>query len=144
VEPAYSFGMSPEVALRIHEQDELVASPIPADWVLAGQPVARVKHLASNLGRTRLALWDCTAGQFRWRFGPCDEAVHVLEGSVRVVDSSGEERVLQAGDAALFKAGTTSVWTVDAYVKKLAVIHDRRWLPRRAVAHVLGRARAKL
>jgi hypothetical protein len=65
----------------------------------------------------------------------------VLEGSVRVVDDAGVEQVRQAGDAALFKAGSTSTWTVDTYVKKLAVIHDRRWLPRRAVAHVVGKAR---
>lgn len=133
--------MSPQVAERLHEHDDLVESPINPTWVLSGAPEARVKHLASNLGRTQVALWDCTAGSFRWQFGPCDETVHILEGSVRVQNDDGTERVLRPGDAALFKAGSASHWVIDDYVKKLAVLHDRRWLPRRALAHFVNKAR---
>lgn len=120
-------------APRITDHDDLVASPMDPTWVVSGDPQPRVKHLASTGPRTQVALWDCTAGAFDWRFGPFDETVHVLEGSVRVALVDGSERVLGPGDVALFPAGSTSRWVVEDYVRKLAVLHDTRSRVRRLV-----------
>ena len=139
--PVENLNMSPLVAPSLHAHDDFSDSPIHPDWVLTGSPRARGKLLASTIGGTQVALWECTAGSFRWQYGPYDETVHILEGSVRILDAPGGERVLQAGDAALFVAGSTAHWVIDDYVKKLAVLHDRRTLPRRAAAHFWNKAR---
>jgi uncharacterized cupin superfamily protein len=122
-------------------EPSLQPSPFDPSWVLRGSPEARVATLAAWRGRTQAALWDCTAGSFRWQFGPYDETVHILEGEVTVTLLDGSERVLRPGDVALFPAGTTSVWVVSTYVKKVAVLHDTRSRVRRAAAHLLGRIR---
>jgi uncharacterized cupin superfamily protein len=129
---------SPTVAAAVFGHTDLADYPMPADWILSGNPTTRVKDLAST-GRTKVCLWDCQPGQFRWQYGIYDEAVHILEGSVRVVGADGEEQTLRAGDAALFKAGTAALWTVDTYVRKLAVLHDTRSGLRRFVAGIVYR-----
>jgi uncharacterized cupin superfamily protein len=103
-------------------------APINPDWVLAGSPVARAGEIArSTDGTTLSAVWDCTAGTFNWHFG-VDETVHIVEGEVEVSAAGFAPRVLRAGDAALFRAGTTARWHVPAYVKKIAFC--RHPLPR--------------
>jgi uncharacterized cupin superfamily protein len=131
---------SPTVAAAIFEHADLADHPMPADWVISGNPTTRVKDLASS-SRTKVCLWDCQPGQFRWQYGVFDEVVHILEGSVRVVGADGEEQTLNAGDTALFKAGTAALWTVDTYVRKLAVLHDTRSGLRRFVGGVVYRAK---
>jgi uncharacterized cupin superfamily protein len=129
---------SPTVAVSVLEQVDLTDYPMPADWIISGNPTTRVKDLASS-PRTKVCLWDCQPGQFRWQYGVFDEAVHILEGSVRVVGADGEELTLNAGDAALFKAGTAALWTVDTYVRKLAVLNDTRSRLRRFLACIIYR-----
>lgn len=119
----------------------LEASPIHPSWIVQGEPVARVRPLASTGPRTQAFLWDCTAGRFRWEFGPHDETVHILEGAVRVTSAGGTERVLSVGDVAVFAAGSSSYWDVETYVKKLAVLHDTRSRGRRFLQALLTRAR---
>ena len=103
--------------------DEVVLSPapIPADWVLRGKPEARAAELWRSLDGTMVtSAWDCTAGAFEWQFG-CEETVHIIEGEVRVIEASGRERVLKAGDIAVFHAGTIATWEVETYVRKIAM-----------------------
>lgn len=118
----------------------LTAAPIDPAWVLAGEPVARMAHLAgSRDGASYTALWDCTAGTFRWRFG-VDETVHVLAGEVEVTWEDGTSRLLAAGDVAHFHAGSAATWYVPTYVRKLAFLHD----PRSRVHRRLGALRTRL
>lgn len=106
----------------------LKPAPINPDWVVAGSPVARVGEIArSSDGTTLSAVWDCTAGTFDWHFG-IDETVHIVDGEVEVCAPGFGPRTLRAGDAALFRAGTTARWHVPAYVKKVA--YCRHPLPR--------------
>ena len=100
---------------------DLSPAPIPADWVLRGNPEARACELWRSLDGTMVtSTWDCTAGAFEWQFG-CEETVHILEGEVRVIEASGRERVLKAGDVAVFHAGTVATWIVESYVRKIAM-----------------------
>jgi uncharacterized cupin superfamily protein len=103
---------------------DLKPDPIPADWVLEGQPVARSKLLVgSSDDMASTHMWDCTAGRFNW-FYTVDEVIHVVEGSVIVEDAAGERRHLQPGDTFLFPAGTQFHWTVPRYIRKIAFLHS--------------------
>ncbi|HWU64735.1 MAG TPA: cupin domain-containing protein [Ensifer sp.] len=101
---------------------EMKPSPIEPTWILSGAPVARVaehSHSADKAAMT--ALWDCTAGSFRWHFA-WDETVMILEGEVRVTDERGAVRVLKAGDIAYFAGNTWATWQIDTYVRKIAFL----------------------
>lgn len=105
--------------------------PIRPEWVLDGEPRARSAAWVTSADTTSSSfVWDCTAGRFRWFFAE-DETVHVIDGSVAIEVEGRAPVVLGVGDAALFRAGTWAVWTVDDYVRKHAVL--RMPSPRPAV-----------
>ena len=105
----------------------LEAAPIKPEWIIRGTPVARLAHhSSSDDGGGMTAVWDCTAGEFRWFFG-WDETVVIQEGEVHVTAEDGTQRLLRAGDIAYFRGGTWAVWRVDNYVRKIAFL--RRPLP---------------
>jgi uncharacterized cupin superfamily protein len=111
------------VIATLAAQGDLEPAPIRPEWVLEGEPIARALKLAAAPdGNLNCSLWDCTKGKFRWRFRS-DEIVHILEGEVHVVDEeTGRGRTLRAGDMGYFPKGSVMVWTVDQYVKKLAIL----------------------
>jgi uncharacterized cupin superfamily protein len=84
-----------------------------------------VKFLAaSGDGELNTALWECSAGKFKWHFF-CDEVVHILDGEVRVSEEDGSnERVLKPGDVAYFHVGMITIWDVKTFVRKLAVMRE--------------------
>jgi uncharacterized cupin superfamily protein len=99
---------------------ELQPAPIPDSWILEGKPFARNLLLSrSEDGAASTLLWDCTAGRFHWHYS-IDETVYILEGSVIVRDENGDTRRLTVGDTAFFPCGTSALWTVESYVRKLA------------------------
>lgn len=99
---------------------ELAESPINPNWIISGRPHARSAEQSRTQDRaSSTAVWDCTAGQFRWYFG-WDETVYILEGSVTVATEDGGLRVLSQGDIGYFKAGTWATWHIENYVKKVA------------------------
>ncbi|MDM9627060.1 cupin domain-containing protein [Rhizobium sp. S152] len=100
----------------------MVSTPINPDWIISGEPQARTaEHSRSHDDAALTAMWDCTAGEFRWFFG-WDETVMIVEGEVHIVAEDGTERQLHAGDVAFFAAGTWAVWKVDNYVRKVAFL----------------------
>jgi uncharacterized cupin superfamily protein len=119
-------------------------SPIERAWILDGSPVARAGEIARSTDGTTVSLvWDCTAGTFSWHFG-VDETVHIVEGEVEVSADGFAPRILRAGDAALFRAGTTARWHVPAYVKKIAYCRHPLPRPLGFGLRVLARLRALL
>lgn len=107
---------------------DMQPSPIEPDWIISGTPHARMaQHSLSHDRASYTALWDCTAGTFRWHFG-WDETVHIVEGEVHVTADDGTVHILRAGDVAYFKAGSWATWRVDNYVRKVAFL--RRPFPR--------------
>lgn len=111
----------PVVSAPAHAMD-MQPAPINPDWIIAGEPIARMADHSKSADRAAYtALWDCTAGTFRWFFA-WDETVHILEGDVHVTAEDGSVHVLHAGDVAYFKAGTWATWRVDTYVRKVAFL----------------------
>jgi len=95
-------------------------SPIEPSWIISGEPVARLaEHSRGQDDAAVTAIWDCTSGAFRWQFG-WDETVMILEGDVHVTSEDGTERLLQAGDVAYFPGGSSAIWRIETYVKKIA------------------------
>ncbi|WP_074059915.1 MULTISPECIES: cupin domain-containing protein [Rhizobium] len=107
-----------------HSSDHLPmkSTPINPDWIVDGDPQARTaEHSRGHDDASFTAIWDCTAGEFRWFFG-WDETVMILEGEVHVTAEDGTERTLRAGDVAFFAGGTWANWRVDNYVRKIAFL----------------------
>lgn len=116
-------------ALVASTADHMVLEPAPInpEWIIRGTPLARMsKHSASKDEAGLTALWDCTAGEFRWYFG-WDETVVIQEGEVHVTSEDGTQRLLRAGDIAYFRGKTWATWRVDNYVRKVAFL--RRPMP---------------
>jgi len=99
---------------------DLKPAPIEPSWIEAGTPLARnqVLFLASDKSAWTM-LWDCTAGEFRWRYH-MDETIHFLEGSVTITPEGGTPKTYGPGDVIFLPAGTVAHWKVDCYIRKLA------------------------
>lgn len=103
---------------------ELKPAPIEPSWILSGNPQARVAGHSKAADRcASTAMWDCTAGSFRWYFAE-DETVVILEGEVFITAADGTQKLLRAGDVGYFKAGTWATWRVDHYVRKIAFMRQ--------------------
>jgi uncharacterized cupin superfamily protein len=103
-------------------------APIEPSWILTGSPVARIaRHSTARDEAANTAIWDCTAGEFRWYFG-WDETVYILEGQVQVTSADGAVKVLKPGDIAYFKGGTWATWKIDTHLRKIAFC--RRPMPK--------------
>lgn len=118
---------------------EMKPAPIERDWIIAGTPEARMaEHSYSADNAAMTALWDCTAGTFRWYFA-WDETVMILEGEVEVTDEHGVTRVLRAGDIAYFTGNTWATWKIDNYVRKIAFLRRPFPLPLALAMKAKGR-----
>ncbi len=122
---------------------QLQPAPIRPGWILEGKPEARCAHLSTGTrGWADTAHWSCTAGKFRWHYG-WDETVLFLEGEVFITDEAGRTCHGVPGTSVLFPAGTSAVWEVPQYIRKIAFNHRVVPLPlhlAERVAHRLGRA----
>lgn len=132
-------GATPEALLR-----ELKPAPIEPSWILAGTPEARVaQHSCTEDKCSVTAMWDCTAGTFRWFFGD-DETVVIVEGEVFITAEDGTQRLLKAGDIGYFKAGTWATWRIDTYVRKIAFMRQPIWLPLALCYRIRNRLRRSI
>ncbi len=119
--------------------DDLNLQPIDPSWILEGTPVARVKFMSgSSDGLSNTYIWDCTAGRFNWKYS-FDETACILEGSVVVKDERGVPHTLKVGDTMFFPAGSNADWTVDAYVRKVAILRYPMSPPLVLIARIYNR-----
>jgi uncharacterized cupin superfamily protein len=95
-------------------------APIRSDWIVEGSPVARNQVLAVSDDRLAVTLlWDCTAGRFHWRYDE-DETIQILEGGVTLTLPCGRVRSVGPGEVVFFPKGSSALWDVQTYVRKLA------------------------
>ena len=99
---------------------KLKSGAVRKEWVLGGTPVVNSTTLTRSTDLTAAAvLWDCTAGSFNWQYD-IDETIYILEGEVTIFVSELGNVNLGPGDTIYFPSGTTAVWTVPHYVRKVA------------------------
>jgi uncharacterized cupin superfamily protein len=117
----WEYAMTIEASIRSgSEPNSFVPSPIRREWIIEGNPVARLELLSSSAdGTASTYYWDCTAGRFNWYYS-FDETLHIVEGAVTLKEPSGRTRHVVAGDVVFFPAGSQAEWTVDRYIRKLA------------------------
>jgi uncharacterized protein len=112
--------VSNPVIFAVPAEAELAPAPIPARWIIDGNPQARSKRLATSAdGTSSVMVWSCTPGRFTWHYA-VDETLHLISGEIFVTDEKGESRRLGPGDMVFFPAGSVSTWHVTKEVKKLA------------------------
>jgi uncharacterized protein len=119
-----------ESILRVDtEAQDLQPDPIPAEWILAGTPEARVTKLQTSRDWTSsVVVWECTPGSFKWHYSK-DETVFFLAGEAFMTDDSGQEHRFGAGDIAVIAAGTNCKWRVTEPIRKVAVVRETIWRP---------------
>jgi hypothetical protein len=87
----------------------LHAAPINRDWVIDGTPEARGCPIFETSDRgANVHEWQCTRGRFVWHYG-VDEIVYIIEGEARIKD--------------LATGLSSAEWTVDRYIRKIAINH---------------------
>lgn len=112
-------------------------APIRAADIIEGSPQTRSWDLhTSPTGGVSMNYWDCTAGRFNWSYGT-DEMIQILEGEVHVTREDGRTVTLRAGDTAHFPPGSTAVWEVPEYVRKLAFHRNPQTVPDRVLSRVV-------
>src|SRR5271156_4173815 len=99
-------------------------APLDPAWITGGAPVAMIRPIA-NAGRGATGFWQCTPGEFRWRY-EVDETVVFLSGSALV--NGG---YMGPGSVRQFARGTVATWHVLDAVTKMYVIERPKSLPRR-------------
>ena len=119
----------------------LSPAPIPAEWILDGAPAARAVSLfTASAGNATTDHWSCTAGTFRWHYG-WDETVLFLEGEVAITDGNGRVYHGRPGVSLFLPAGTSAVWHVPVYIRKLAFNHKPMPTPLRIADRVFDKVR---
>jgi uncharacterized protein len=112
--------VSKAITFAVPADLELKSAPIPADWVIEGNPQARSRRLSTSPDTTSSTMvWTCTPGKFHWHYN-VDETLYILEGEVFVTNEKDEVRRLGPGDLAFFPAGSDSVWRVTKDIRKIA------------------------
>ena len=120
--------MSNPVIFAAPADVDLDPAPIPADWIIEGNPQARSRRLASSAdGTSTIMAWSCTAGRFKWHY-TVDETIHLISGEVFVTDEKDNVRRVGPGDMVFFPAGAVSTWYIPDHVRKFAVC--RHSMPR--------------
>lgn len=107
---------------------DLDAFPIPAEWIVEGNPEATAMLLWRSVdGKHANGIWECTPGTFHWTH--TDETATIVAGRVTVTPEGGQPIVLSAGDLAFFAEGTKTRWQVHETVRKTFHLHAAEGLP---------------
>jgi uncharacterized cupin superfamily protein len=102
----------------------LEAAPIKRDWIVDGTPEARSCLIFETSDEcANVHEWECTRGRFVWHYD-VDEIVYIIEGDARIRDlATGFSSNITAGASILFQRGSSAEWTVDGYIRKIAINH---------------------
>ncbi len=97
----------------------LADMPIPPEWILEGNPVARGHVMVQSADQKQSSgIWECSAGKFHFIF-PWHETFRILEGEVTIQEEGGNTHALRAGDFAHFPLGLKTTWEVKERVRKV-------------------------
>jgi uncharacterized protein len=120
------------------------AAPIPADWIVSGDPVTEVAEVSqTHDGGAQVYLWRTTASTFRWTH-QADEIITILDGDVFITEADGRRHHLTPGDVAHFPVGSVQLWEVPRTLLKSAILKHRSPAVVEASMRWMRRARALL
>jgi uncharacterized protein len=107
-----------------HGRRALHSAPIKKDWVVDGTPQASGCAIFETADQgADVHEWQCTRGRFVWHYD-VDEIVYVIDGHARIKDlATGLSTHITAGTSVLFQRGSSAEWTVDDYIRKIAINH---------------------
>lgn len=77
----------------------------------------------STDGKYTANVWACNAGTFRIENLAVSETCIVIEGSVEIVDTTGQSAVFRAGDCFLLPMGFSGDWHMPEPFKKYNVMY---------------------
>jgi uncharacterized cupin superfamily protein len=116
--------MSTNIVLDTASAAQLDPEPIPADWILEGNPSACSKKVAKSYDFTSyIMVWDCTPGRFKWHYNK-DETLVVVSGEVFITRDNQPEFRLGPGDWGFFPGGSSCTWRVTNRLRKVAVLRE--------------------
>jgi uncharacterized cupin superfamily protein len=99
----------------------LEPAPLPASWLIEGDPSPRIKIMTcSPEGGLLSGVWTCRAATFRFDYATFDETVHIIRGVAEVRIGNGIT-YLRPGSIAYFPKGASSEWTVHEPIHKYFV-----------------------
>ena len=123
--------MSTQAAAAVRQKvsdAHLEPMPIPAEWVIEGDPQASATLLWKSAdGKQANGIWECTPGMFNWIH--TDETATLVTGRVTVTPEGGEPIEVSAGDVVFFPEGTKTRWQVHETVRKAFHLHAADGLP---------------
>ncbi|MER9177551.1 cupin domain-containing protein [Mesorhizobium sp. M0955] len=101
---------------------------ISHDRVVVGEPKDRRHrfYIGDRLrpGQVRVGLWEATAYTEKIKNYPKDEFMHVIEGSVTIVEEDGREKTFVKGDSFFMPSGFTGLWKQEETMKKYFMVFD--------------------
>ncbi len=99
--------------------------PFDPKNLTAGTPIQRGHLYLDDKARGVMAgVWDCTPFTGKMGAYPVNEFMHVLEGSVTIVEPDGKETTVRAGESFILPKGLVCQWKQTEYVRKFFVIFD--------------------
>ena len=118
----------------------LEPAPLPATWLIDGDPSPRIKIMTcSPEGGLLSGIWTCRAATFRFDYATFDETVHIIRG-IAEVRIGNEITYLRPGSIAYFPKGASSEWTVHEPIHKYFVQRNSNRGVRK-MQRLLGRLR---
>ena len=114
--PLHTIKIDPGVAL------DPSASP-PPEMLLTPVPVQHTyEYFSDATGQLNIGVWDTTGYTRKLIDFPRHELMHLLEGSVTMIDDKGQEQTFKAGDTFFVPMGTPNSWKSEGYLRKIFVI----------------------
>lgn len=97
----------------------------PQSELAAGRPVQRGHNYFTDAsGALTAGVWECTPMTTKLAPYSVNEFMHVLEGSVAIVDAEGREETIRAGEAFAIPKGLPCSWKQTENIRKFYVIFD--------------------
>lgn len=95
------------------------SAPPEAAVLLGPTPQCRANNLFEDTASAlRIGVWDSTPYARSARAHKVHELMHLLEGTVELVDGNGGRVTVNAGDTVFVAQGTVCAWTSAVYVRK--------------------------
>lgn len=99
-------------------------SKLPAERLLAGDPVTTAKNFFSDDGgRFFAGIWESTSGRWRVTYSE-HEFCHITSGRVRIESQGGKHWEFGPGASFVMPAGFSGTWEVLEPMSKLYVIYE--------------------